>query len=558
MSKNVLQRCSQFIIFATLLCLPMFALSAERPDAGTTIGSLREQKLSSAEKSALGIEVDSKQQNPAPAPSESKIMVNGIRITGQNIYSEDKLLPLVNDAVGKPLTLGELEILARQISTYFHDHGYFLAKALIPVQDVKDGVVEITVVVGRYGRIDIRNQSALSQGTINGLLSPLKGGDYIRRAPLERALLLLSDVSGVSLKTTIAPGKEPGTSNLILEISDTARFTSQLYADNWGNRFTGAIRSGMNVNINNPGALGDVLKIGGIYAGSGLNDLDLAYTLPVGPQGARIGVGYSCVNYLLGKDYADLDASGQAKVTTIYESYPLIRSRDFNLYGRIGYDSKKLEDRIDYVGSNSNKKAGVLSIGLSGDNRDSFGNGVTGFSLTFASGKLTMNSADAQTNDTEAQTAGNYNKTTINLLRQKYMNKRLNYSFSFTGQLASKNLDSSEKIFLGGASGVRAYPQGEAAGDEGYLVSGELHWNLPTPQFQLVAFLDNGRVILNKNPWDASVNKRILTGAGLGLIFSRPNDYTLCFDYAWKLTSDSAVSDTDESGRFWVRGIKYF
>ena len=41
------------------------------------------------------------------------------------------------------------------------------------------------------------------------------------------------------------------------------------------------------------------------------------------------------------------------------------------------------------------------------------------------------------------------------------------------GQLAFDNLDSSEKMELGGAYGVRAYPEGEAFGDEGYIATAE-------------------------------------------------------------------------------------
>ncbi|MBU2702176.1 hemolysin activation/secretion protein [Sporomusaceae bacterium BoRhaA] len=560
MTKNVWQRGSQLIIFVTLLCLTGPAFSAERPDAGTTISGLGEHKLVPVEQSVPRIEVDSKQQTSVPATGGPQIMVGGIHITGQNIYSEDKLLSLISDALGKQLTLGQLETLAGRISKYFHAQGYFLANAVIPAQDIKGGVVEIAVVIGQYGKIDVRNHSALNQSNLTILLSSLKSGDYIQSESLERTLLRLSDTNGVGAKATLVPGAAPGTSDLIVEVNDAAKTNGQFYTDNYGNRFTGQTRVGFNMNINNLSGNGDMASIGGLLtSGADMNDCTLSYLVPTGGQGAKLGVGYSHMHYLLGGEFAGLNANGIAKTSSIYETFVLNRSRSFNLNGHIGYDRKQLFDRKDAVGYVSDKRAGVWMLGLNGDSRDSFGSGgVNSFALTYSQGHLSMESADAKSEDVTAKTAGSYNKTNLSLYRVQHVTDRLNLHLSFTGQLANKNLDSSEKIYLGGANGVRAYPQGEASGDEGYLMTGEFRWDMPTPSFQLAAFIDNGRVTLNKNPWDTSANTRSLTGAGVGFIWNRASDYSIRLDYAWKISKSLATSDIDKSGRFWLQGVKYF
>lgn len=451
MAKNILQRSRQIsAITISLLCLTVPVFSAARPDAGVTLGGLREHKLLPAEKSALSIKVDS--QQPTPDPSEAQIMVNSIRITGQNLYSEDKLLPLVSDAVGKQVTLGELETFAKRIGKYFHDQGYLLANAVIPTQDIKGGIVEITVIVGQYGKIDIRNHSALNQSTLTGLLSSLKSGDFIQSEALERTLLRLSDTSGVSAKGILTPGAAPGTCDLIVDVSDTAKTNGILYADNWGNRFTGQIRAGFNMDISNLSGNGDMASIGGLLtSGENINNYSVSYLLPTGGQGAKLGVGYSRMHYSLGDEFTSLNANGIAKNSSIYETFVLKRSRSSNLNGRIGYDSRQLLDRQDAVGYVSDKKAGVWTLGLSGDSRDSFGGGgVNSFALTHSYGHLSMKSADTKIDDSTAKTVGSYNKTNLSLYRVQYVNNRLNLHLSFTGQLANKNLDSSEKLSLGG------------------------------------------------------------------------------------------------------------
>lgn len=545
------------LLTAMILCLNYPVFAAAPPNAGTILNSPGAPGPV-MEKPAPGVEIRQQQPENTPAENGPKIKVNAIHITGQNLYSEDKLLPLVADSIGKELTLGELEALAGRITTYFRDQGYLVAAAYIPVQAVEDGTVEIAVMVGQYGKIDIRNHSRLKTETAAGFLGSLKSGDYIKRDKLDRTLLLLSDTSGVTAKATLAPGAAPGTADLIVDISDAAKTNGEVYTDNWGNRYIGSNRLGFSMNINDLSGKGDMLNLGGAYTGTGMNNYNLTYILPTGGQGAKFGVGYSQMHYALGEDFASLHASGIAKNTSIFASFALTRSRSFNLHGRIEYDSKQLADRIDSISSNSQKRADVVIAGLNGDSRDSFGGGgLNNFALTYTSGHLNMESADAQTNDTYG-TAGSYGKTNLNLSRLQAINNRLNLYLSFTGQLADENLDSSEKLQIGGPMGVRAYPVGEAPSDEGYIFTGELRWNLPTPKFQLAAFYDNGKAILNKNPQPGDVNSRIIAGAGLGLIWNRASDFSVRLDYAWKITSDPATADNDKNGRLWLQGVKYF
>jgi len=561
MRKCVSYHTKKLLPLAAAVCLlvsaPVSAALPEQNDNSTTLGGIKEHTLPPQETVKPQIEVNQAEQ-AVPAPSDqTKIHVETISITGQDIYSEAVLAPLVQDACGKDLTLGELEVYARRITQYFREQGYLVARAIIPAQTIENGAVTIQVLIGQFDQIQVRNDSALRQTAIDRVLSPLKSGDYIQQETLERTLLLLSATDGISNKATLTAGGKPGTSNLVISLTDTAKATGHAYIDNHGSRYTGKNRFGFNYNFHNLSGRGDTLSLGTIL-GKDMDDYSLSYQLPTGGQGAKLGVGFSRSHYTLGEQFADLDASGVAKTTSIYESFTLRRSRDFNLTARIGFDHKELEDRISYFGSNSRKSADIWRIGVSGDSRDNLGGGgYNSFGLTFSLGQLVMDSADAVINDSSAHTAGHYNKTNLNLYRIQSVNNRLNLHLSFAGQLASKNLDSSEKISLGGPSGVRAYPVNEASGDEGYVATGELRWNLPDPRVQLTAFVDSGHVTLNKNPWTKDTNSRTLSGAGLGFIFNRPGDYALRLDYAWKLSSSDAVSDTDHAGRFWLQGVKY-
>ena len=116
---------------------------------------------------------------------------------------------------------------------------------------------------------------------------------------------------------------------------------------------------------------------------------------------------------------------------------------------------------------------------------------------------------------------------------------------------------------MGGADGVRAFPQGEAAGDDGYKLTGEIRWRLPglstgKDSVYLAGFYDYGSVIVNHKPWAGEQNRRSLMGAGLGVLWARSPDFVLRLDYAWKIGREQATADTDKNARLWIQGVKYF
>ncbi len=535
------------------------AMAAVAPDAGQTDKSIQERKIVYPAQATPDLTINQEQESQKQAGQGPKIKVDHIRFTGQIIVPEEILAKQIQDGLSKEMSLADLENLTWRITRYLRSQGYLVATAYLPVQEVKDNTVEIAILIGQYGKISLRNQSSFASSHAEALLSAIHSGDYVERANLERMILLLDDTSGVNAKATLVRGEKPGTTDLIVDVSDTQKINGSLAIDNYGNWFTGKNRIGVTMDIHNPSGSGDQVTLAGTYAGSGMDNYNLTYQLPIGSQGGNWGVSFARTHYLLGKDFAILEANGTAITRSLFATYPFIRSRNLNLSGRIGFDDKKLDDRQDATNSISNKTSRLFTFGLYGDRRDTDGSGISAFNLEYSLGKLDIDTPDILVVDQlSANTNGSFSMATLSLIRVKQLSARLSYLLAFSGQLASKNLDSSEKLYLGGATGVRAYPQGEAPGDAGYILTGELHWNMPGPDFQLAAFIDTGRIKINKNPWDASTNFRTLSGAGLGVIWNLDRDYFLRMDYAWKLTSDPANSDTDRNGRLWLRCTRNF
>ncbi|CAM3798919.1 ShlB/FhaC/HecB family hemolysin secretion/activation protein [Polaromonas hydrogenivorans] len=501
---------------------------------------------------------------PATAASDAvKIVVNSLRVSGARTYPEAELVALTGFRPGSELSLADLRGMAAKITERYRSSGYFVAQAYLPAQEIKDGAVTIAVVEGQYGKVAVRNQSHLSDDLVYGQLEGINAGDTVAIAPLESRLLLLSDIPGVNITSTLTPGASLGASDLIVDVVPGQRVTGSIDADNAGNRYTGEYRLGATVNLNNAAGRGDVASLRVLTSGSGLNYARASYQMQFGK--ATAGLAYSWLGYELGREFASLNANGTAKIASIYGSYPLIRSRDTNLYAGLAFDHKTFEDRVDATRAVTDKKAQALMASLRGDHRDSLGGGgLSSYTLTGTAGHIdiqtpSMRAFDAAT----AQSNGHYTKLGFSAMRLQSVTDTVSLYAGINGQVASKNLDVSEKMELGGINGVRAYPEGEAYADQGYVLTLEARMRLPTPdqfpgQMQLVGFVDTGSVSFNKNPWAAGDNHRSLSGAGIGLNWSAYNNFVVKASYARKLGSASATSAPDKSGRFWIQAVKYF
>ena len=515
---------------------------------------------------APALEVNPANQPVATPQDNAKITVRRIQITGAQVYTEASLLAVTGFTTGSSLSLTDLQGMAARIAAYYRQNGYFVAQAYVPAQEIQGGVVTIAVIEGHYGQVSLNNQTNVSNSLANGLLSGINSGDVVATAPLENRLLLLSDLPGVKVNSTLVPGAAPGSSDLIVNLTPGKRISGSIDADNAGNRYTGAYRIGATVNFNEPLGLGDVASLRALTSGSGLNYLRGAYQMQFGK--ATAGVSYSALRYELGEEFASLHAKGSAEVASLYGSYPLVRSRNSNLYAGLIYDAKTFQDKnpTDLDMPVADKKAQVLTASLNGNLHDSLGGGgTTGYLLVWSTGNIDLQTPELRLRDVQAQTHGHFNKLGFGLSRLQRVTDTISLSAALNGQFASKNLDVSDKMELGGMYGVRAYPEGEAYADQGYVLNLEARWQLPKltttlpGQVQLIGFIDTGSVTINKNPWPGSGdNRRTLSGAGVGVNWSETNNFMVRAYYAFKIGDEAATSAPDKSGRFWIQAVKYF
>lgn len=489
--------------------------------------------------------------------------VDRIVLEGNKAFPSEALLKIGGFVPKSKTTLNGLRQIAWKIADYYRSKGYFLAHAAIPTQDVRNGTVKIVVEEGVYGKISKKGDGSLSPRLQSEILGNLKEGKAIEAGSLESDLLILSDMPGMKIHSTLSPGSSFGQSDLEIDSKLEKRVGGSLSFDNAGNPYTGADRASGSVVLNEPFGVGDKLELDGVDSGSGMQYGKADYSLHAGK--ATIGASYAQMKYALGGSFAYLGASGSAEIASAYASYPLIRSRRKNLSLEAGYDSKTFNDQSSSASPIVGKRAGVFMVGATGSEMDDFGRGgMSEWSVIGKSGRVSIGDPSAAVLDAStSRSAGSYEKAEFMGMRDQNLGRGYVFHASISGQAASKNLDVSEKMELGGMNGVRAYPEGEAYGDEGYVSSIELRKDVKKPSFlsgtlTASAFVDHGYVKLNADPWLPGPNTRSLSGMGLGLTWRDGSKWQAKAYAAGKIGSAKATSAPDSPVRFWFQLTRFF
>jgi hemolysin activation/secretion protein len=507
---------------------------------------------------------------PAPPPKVEltepkgpKIVVTTFRFTGNLLIPSETLAPQLAAYVGKPLGFEDLRNAAAEISLYYRRQGY-VATVAVPKQEVKDGVVTLRVLESRFGGVTL---DAASDGRIDPellrqiILHAMQPGAPTDMRQLDRGILLAGDIPGAAVTGGLAAGTEEGRSDLVLLSRRTPTWSGSVTADNAGARSTGEARGLASLALASPQGKGeqfnaDALKSdGALYGRFGLG-------IPVGYEGSRVSVGVSRMDYdLVADEFLAARLSGQATTWSADYVRPLARSRVFNVNFTAGFEDKSFRNEAaGTIASDYGIRA--LSAGFNGNLYDDlFGGGVTSAQAVWSVGELDLAGSPNQAAVAASTRAeGRFQKLRLAVSRTQNVAQDLVLAVSLNGQLASKNLDSAEKLFAGGVGAVRAYPINEGSGDAGYIASAEARWQC-APRWQAIAFVDHARMRVNADNAiaGAAVNNDLAyEGAGLGLSWQGP------LDSVWRATWSRRIGDnpnprvdgTDQDGslradRFW-------
>ncbi|WP_333803565.1 ShlB/FhaC/HecB family hemolysin secretion/activation protein [Sulfurospirillum sp.] len=415
------------------------------------------------------------------------VEIKGFKLSGALHVNNETLLSLINPYAGKSYTLGELEKITSLITKAYREQGYFVARAYIPKQAMSEGILEIAVIEGNYGAFKLNNSSLVSNERVQGMLDDVKGDNVVSSNTIERAMLIINDTPGVKVTAAdIKPGAQEGTSDFDIATEATNPYSAYILSDNYGSKSTGRYRVNVGLSALSPLGYGDKLSLNGVMSTtSDLKNGKVAYSFPLMDNGLRGELSASRTTYSLAEGYEALDALGTSNTLEAKLSYPLIRTREESLSVSLAYDHKQMKDEMRNVGTINKKEADLAILGLNYNRSSSFFDlpSTTTATINLTHGDLRFKDAGfLALDEAGAKTNGDYTKVSGSIEKSVQFNPlySLTTNLQFQKALGHKNLDGSEDFSLGGAYGVRAFPDSEHSAENGYLLGAELFYTLPS------------------------------------------------------------------------------
>lgn len=475
-------------------------------------------------------------------------VLNAVTVTGSSVYSPTALPSLWQHDLGKTITVARLYDIAAAITARYRQDGYVLSRAFVPAQEIDQGNITIAVVEGYIGDVSFDGENANTR-IVKQAIVDIKAQKPMNVHTLERNLLLLNDLSGVTYRAILkpAPNLEEGAVLLQLVEQRTKGWDGRVELNNSGSRYIGPALLSATVGYNHRGALAFHRTDVGVSSSLPTDEfqsLEFNHQAPLGARGLSLKFygSYSEGNpgYLLKSN--DIDSrSGFAGIRMEWKA---IRQRLENLTLSFGLEAQNSRTNIlgqrlsqDHIRSLELKSeyswqdtTGHLNWGASNNIQISLNKGIEGIFGASERGDIDLSRGQGRP-DYETIEAGIY--------RLQQLPRNVSVLAGVIGQLSSGPLLSSKEFGYGGTAFGRAYDSSEIVGDDGFAAMVEARYDgwqsLRGFSFQPFVYADFGKV-WNKDPGQ----QKVVSGAtaGCGLRVSTPMDIKASLTLAKPLTKD--------------------
>ena len=469
-----------------------------------------------------------------------QFVLRGVNVTGAHAIPHDRIAAMYRSYLGKQVSQADLAAIAGAISDLYRAQGFHLSRAIVPVQDIADGRVEIQVIEGSIVEAELKGDGAEQFG-LRPMLGPILAEQPSRLATLERQLYLVNGRPGVRIADTALEeiGGTTGRFRLTVFVKTWHVFTS-FGLDNLGSSSVGPWQSYATGAFNSYLTPGDTLAVNLSTIANDPRELGfsrLSYDAPVGVDGVRLGgsVLYSAVR--------PGDARRLASDITTTEAFELrasivpLQSQSSTLTLTAATTFSNVSEH-DLYGPWYNDHIRTASLTADYRLQDGFG-GTNYTTMAFRQG-LDVFGASHGDDDLLSRDGASSNFSVLNFWFTRYqtLNDAWSLKLSAASQTASRPLFTSQQFYLGGAAFGRGYGAAEISGDNGLAGSLELRFDQKLnfrywSGYQLYAFGDAGAVWNDGYRLSDGLS---LTSAGAGVRFFLPQDLQADFGVAMPLS----------------------
>lgn len=507
------------------LALSLVAAAAMAQGTAESPGAIQQQQQQEQERRLQEERLRQRPQAPeisvpqggpaAPASTAKTIRIEQILIDRSDILPQAKIDAIISPLEGQTVSLADLQQAIDAINALYAERGQATARAILPPQTIKDGLVRIRLVEARVDEVRVLGTEALDPAFIADRVA-LEAGELLSVPALESALVRFNRLHGTQLRAGVVAGSQFGTTDVEITAVEPPRTKFSLFFDNAGRDTVGETRGGLNARFANLMGRADTLQFVATRT-EGSENYALSYSVPLDWQDLRLDLSASKGNItIVDGPFEPLDITGSSSDFTAGLTYPLLVSLTdmWSVYGRLsaresssafgGFEQEKLNLR-------------VLTLGVSGEHQSD--DSAWYVDQSIASGITALGGDQGFLYYRGSATRFDRLSERLQLLT------RGGLQFSDT-----RFLPASELFQIGGAYTVRGFSEGLLSGRNGYFVSAELRIGRTLEEYQLAApdapnltgivFIDHGGALpYRPGSLKESTHDDYLTSVGFGVLF---------------------------------------
>ena len=230
----------------------------------------------------------------------------------------------------------------------YRNDGYILTQVVVTENGNGDGSPTLRVVEGYVNNITLQkeDQSApIDMATIEQYASQISKGGPLNARDLERELLIINDLPGVTARSVLSPSATPGAADMLIILSYDP-VDGMISADNYGSRFLGPLQLGAYATLNSFLGMNEAITGQAVIAPQSWYELGYlagGYEQPVGPYGTKAHFNASVTDTEPGFTLDEFDVEGRSYLLNVGVTHPFIRSRAENLYVRLNLDCRRVK-----------------------------------------------------------------------------------------------------------------------------------------------------------------------------------------------------------------------
>lgn len=484
-----------------------------------------------------------------------KFVLQKMVIKGSTLYSKRRFSKLFRKYMRKKISLGHVYDIAQTITNMYRNDGYILSKAVVPPQQIDRGIIRIDVIEGFVDKVNVQGDVAGPRKLLNRYRKKLLKSKPLLAKDLERYLLLVDDLPGVTVKSVLTPSEtQPGATDLTL-ILENKKYNVGMGVDNRGSKFNGPIQFSGNANTNS--ILGLYERVG--FQGAITKNTDELrffsgfYEMPVSSEGTKIYFSGALSKSEPGDSLKVLEVKGDSTTFTLRATHPFIRSRSENLNAYLGFTRR--DSTTEFLGDiDSKDKLRIANFGLSYDFVDSY-RGVNLLSFNWSQGLDLFGASESGSSKlSRPEGRSAFTKFSGEALRLQQLAPSWMLLGAVSWQYSFEKLLASEEFGVGGSQFGRGFDSSEITGDHGIALKLELQKTFQINKafindIQAYTFFDYGTV-WNRLETSTGSSKQDLSSIGLGFRFNVTDHLSGYLEWDKPLNREVAAEENKDARIF--------